>query len=89
MTNGLANPADALAGATPYLRLCSLVTGGWLLARSACAASRIAATGQGDAEFLAQKVVTARFYCDQILPQVHGLLPAVTAGVGDLAAARF
>jgi 3-(methylthio)propanoyl-CoA dehydrogenase len=89
MANGLANPADALAGATPYLRLCSLVAGGWLLARSACAAHRLAAAGQGDAEFLAQKLVTARFYCDQILPQVHGLLPAVTAGVGDLAAARF
>jgi 3-(methylthio)propanoyl-CoA dehydrogenase len=89
MTHGLANPADALAGATPYLRLCSLVAGGWLLARSASAASRLMASGQGDAEFLAQKVVSARFFCDQILPQVHGLVPSVTAGVGDLAAARF
>ena len=89
MRNGLANPVDALAGATPFLRLCGVVTGGWLLARSAQAASRLAADGLGDADFLAQKVVTARFYCDQILPQVHGLVPAVTAGNADLAAARF
>jgi alkylation response protein AidB-like acyl-CoA dehydrogenase len=89
MANGLANPADALAGASPYLRMCSVVTGGWLLARSASAAHRLAAAGEGDPELLAQKLVTARFYCDQILPQVHGLLPAVTAGAGDLMAARF
>jgi len=89
MHNGLANPVDALAGATPYLRLCGVVTGGWLLARSAQAAARLAADGLGDADFLAQKVVTARFYCDQILPQVHGLVPAVTAGAADLEAARF
>jgi alkylation response protein AidB-like acyl-CoA dehydrogenase len=89
MENGLANPVDALAGATPYLRLTSLVAGGWLLARSACIANRMAQAGQGDAEFLEQKIVSARFFCDQILPQVHGLLPAVTAGAGDLTAARF
>ncbi|HEY8524769.1 MAG TPA: acyl-CoA dehydrogenase [Acidimicrobiales bacterium] len=89
IVNGLENPVDALAGATPYLRLCSVVVGGWLLARSARAAAHLVASGQGDAEFLAQKVVTARFYCDQLLPQVHALLPAVTAGAGDLMAARF
>jgi 3-(methylsulfanyl)propanoyl-CoA dehydrogenase len=89
LENGLANPVDALAGATPYLRLCGTVAGGWLLARSAQAAARLEADGLGDREFLAQKVVTARFYCDQLLPQVHGLVPAVTAGASDLTAARF
>jgi 3-(methylthio)propanoyl-CoA dehydrogenase len=88
-SNGFANPVDALAGATPYLRLCGLVTGGWLLARSAQAAVRLREEGRGDPAFLDQKVVSARFYCDQILPQVHGLVPAVTAGAGDLVAARF
>ncbi|HEX8803448.1 MAG TPA: acyl-CoA dehydrogenase [Acidimicrobiales bacterium] len=89
LADGLAEPVDALAGATPYLRLCGVVVGGWLLARSALVADRLAASGQGDAAFLAQKVVTARFFCDQILPQVHGLVPAVTAGAGDLLAARL
>ena len=40
-------------------------------------------------EFLAQKLVTARFYATQILPTAAGLLPAVTAGPADLYAAAF
>jgi alkylation response protein AidB-like acyl-CoA dehydrogenase len=89
MAKGLADPVNALAGATPYLRMCGLVTGGWLLARSALAAERRLAEGGGDGDLLAQKLVTARFYCDQLLPQAAGLQPAVTAGFGDLAAATF
>ncbi len=40
MSKGPAEPNHALAGATPYLRLCGLVIGGWLLARSGLAAPR-------------------------------------------------
>lgn len=89
MTHGLEEPAEALAGATPYLRMYGTVVGGWLLARSAQAARRLLDTGDGDRAFLEQKLVTARFYADQILPQAAGLLPAVTAGSGDLRAAQF
>jgi 3-(methylthio)propanoyl-CoA dehydrogenase len=88
----LANVADtdnALAGATPYLRMCGIVTGGWLLARSAQAAQRLLDEGEGDADFLRQKLVTARFYAEQLLPQAAGLVPAVTAGPADLLAATF
>lgn len=42
--------------------------------------------GVGDSPFLAAKVVTARFYCEQILPQAPELLPPVTAGASDLMA---
>ncbi|MGH9290951.1 MAG: acyl-CoA dehydrogenase [Acidimicrobiales bacterium] len=89
LANGVADPGNALAGATPYLRMCGIVTGGWLLARSARAAVRALDEGRGDAEFLRQKVVTARFYSEQILPQAAGLAPAVTAGPADLAEAVF
>jgi len=82
---GLAAPGDALAGATPYLRLFGLVIGGWLLARSALAASRLLRTASGpDANFLTEKIGIARFYAGQLLPQAAGLLPAVTAGAGPL-----
>jgi hypothetical protein len=74
-------PNDALAGATPYLELFGLVTGGWLLARSALAAQRL--RGAGDA-FMAEKVATARFYCQQLLPVATSLVPAVTAGAAPL-----
>ena len=85
MSRGLAEPSDALAGATPYLRLSGLVIGGWLLARSALAASRLLRNASGpDAVFLQDKIATARFYTEQLLPQAAGLLPAVTAGAGPL-----
>ncbi len=85
MSRGLAEPNDALAGATPYLRLSGLVIGGWLLARSALAASRLLRdAGGSDAVFLREKIGTARFYTEQLLPQAASLLPAVTAGAGPL-----
>jgi alkylation response protein AidB-like acyl-CoA dehydrogenase len=84
LANGLEQPVDALAGATPYLRMFGIVTGGWLLARSAVAARELLASGEDDLAFLADKVVTARFYAEQLLPAARGLLPAVTAGAGDL-----
>jgi len=85
MSRGLAEPADALAGATPYLRLSGLVIGGWLLARSALAASRLLRDADGsDAVFLREKIGTARFYAEQLLPQAASLLPAITAGAGPL-----
>jgi hypothetical protein len=88
LTNGLADPLDALAGATPYLRLFSIVTGGWLMARQARAAtSLLAGAPPTDTDFLEGKVLTARFFCEQVLPQARGLLPAVTASNRDLAAA--
>ena len=87
-----ADEADnALAGATPYLRMAGIVTGGWLLTKSALAAAELLGTdGNGfSTEFLEQKLVTARFFATQLLPQAAGLLPAITAGAGDLFAAAF
>jgi alkylation response protein AidB-like acyl-CoA dehydrogenase len=89
LANGPADADNTLAGATPYLRMCGIVTGGWLLARSAQAAQRLLDDREGDADYLRQKLVTARFYAEQFLPQAAGLVPAVTAGPADLQAAAF
>jgi len=91
LANGTANPLDALAGATPYLRLFSVVTGGWIMARQALTATaRLAgASATSEPSFYEGKVVTARFYCEQLLPQAGGLAPAVMATNRDLAAAVF
>ena len=80
MTNGLANPVDALAGATPFLRMFSLSVAGWLMARQALAALAVG----GDEG--AAKLATAQFFCEQWLPQVHGLTAQVTAGGAPLMA---
>ena len=42
-----------------------------------------------DADFLTQKLVTATFYAEQLLPQAAGLAPAVTAGPRALQTASF
>ena len=39
LANGLGRYADALAAATPYLRMFGIVAGGWVMARQAIAAA--------------------------------------------------
>ncbi len=90
LAHGLESPLDALAGATPYLRLFSVVTGGWMMAQQALAATKLLADATaGDKPFYEGKVLTARFFCEQLLPQATALVPAVTATNRDLAAAIF
>jgi alkylation response protein AidB-like acyl-CoA dehydrogenase len=91
LANSVADPNNALAGATPYLRMTGVIVGGWLLTKSALAAAALLERGDGafSDEFLRQKLVTARFYATQLLPQASGLAPAVTAGPGDLLATAF
>ena len=81
MTNGLANPVEALAGATPYLRIFGTVTGGWLLARLALGAKAdLEGADEADAAWLGTKIASARFYAEQVLPTAAGLVPSVQAG---------
>jgi 3-(methylthio)propanoyl-CoA dehydrogenase len=77
-----AAPERALAVSVPYLKLCGLVTGGWLLAKSAA----IAAAGRGAAgkDFYQSKIRTARFYAKQVLPQAIGLAKVVEEGAASV-----
>jgi 3-(methylthio)propanoyl-CoA dehydrogenase len=80
----LGNQADAVddsaAGATPYLRMFGLVMGGYLLAKQAVAAEQRLQSGEGDPAFLKAKIITARYFAEQILPQAPALLGPVTRG---------
>jgi alkylation response protein AidB-like acyl-CoA dehydrogenase len=78
--NGMQDPNQAAAGATPYLRMLGTVAGGFFLAKSALAASRLLEEGSADKEFLEAKIVTARFYAEQLLPLGTALLGPITAG---------
>lgn len=75
---------SALAGATPYLRMFSLVTAGWVMARQALAAKTMIERGEGDAAYLRSKIITAQFFCEQVLPQVQGLVAPIEAGPSTL-----
>ena len=74
------SPNDALAGATPYCRMFGLMACSYYLARQAL----VAATAADEDKWMAAKVVTARFYATQLLPQAGGLLPSVMAGADPL-----
>ena len=80
---GHAQP-DALAGATPYLKLLGDVVGGWMLAKGALAASRNLADGVGDKDYWRTRIGLARVYSEQILAQAPALSQAVSQGSIDL-----
>ena len=68
---------DALSGATPYLRQFATVVGGWLMARAALAAVDGPDAGS---DFNLDKVNTARFFVEHVLPQANGLIPTICGG---------
>jgi alkylation response protein AidB-like acyl-CoA dehydrogenase len=78
---------DALAGSVPYLHQFGVIVGGWLMARVAVAAKT--APADYDPGFLANKVTTARFYGEHLLPQANGLIATVKAGNSLLAEANL
>jgi len=75
--------ADALAGATPYLKLFALAQGGTGLAKKALA--------MRSEENGAAALATARFYAEHAVPEAQALELAVTEGAGAVedAAAVF
>lgn len=76
-----ANQPDDVAGsATPYQRLFASVVCAYLLARQALVAESRLKIGEGNPSFLNAKIVTARFYAEQVLPQDVALLGPVTKG---------
>jgi alkylation response protein AidB-like acyl-CoA dehydrogenase len=80
---GHAQP-DALAGATPYLKLLGDVVGGWMLGKAALAASRRIAAGDPNPAYCRTKIGLARVFSEQVLAQAPGLTQAVTQGSVDL-----
>jgi alkylation response protein AidB-like acyl-CoA dehydrogenase len=81
---GMADPEEAGAAATDYLRLFGLVALGWMWLRMVRAARAHLATGDGDRRFFEAKLHTARFYMTRLLPQVNALFPAIMAGAATL-----
>ena len=71
-----ANPDEALAGATPYLRLFGLAAGGCYLARAALA-EPMAATPSA-------AVTLARFFAENLTLAAPGLAETVTGGAAAL-----
>ena len=84
LAEGLADPVQALSAATPFQRLYATTVAGWLMGVQALVAKRQIDADAADADVAAVKLVTARFYAEHLLPQVHGLVAPIKAGKDDL-----
>ncbi len=88
LQRGRENPNDLLAGSAPYLRMLGTVVCGGLAAKAALIAQeQLAQAGEQNGEaagFLRAKLVSAKFFGEQILPAATALEAAATAGAGDL-----
>ncbi|MFY8094493.1 MAG: acyl-CoA dehydrogenase [Niveispirillum sp.] len=80
LDTGKADLTALASGAVNYLRMFGVTIGGYLTAKAMIAANTLLREPGADARFLDGKIVTGRFYADQILPQARGLLTVVTEG---------
>ncbi|MGH7074213.1 MAG: acyl-CoA dehydrogenase C-terminal domain-containing protein [Stellaceae bacterium] len=89
---GLADPDEAGAAATEYLRAFGLVALGYIWTRIAEVALDKRAAANGEAAFYDAKLATARFFMAKLLPETNALFASIAAGakpVMALAAASF
>jgi butyryl-CoA dehydrogenase len=77
------SPGDALAGATPYLRLFGLTQGGAALATAALEAQRLLVSGEDDPAHRG-RIALCRFHAENLLVEARGLEETVLCGAGFL-----
>jgi alkylation response protein AidB-like acyl-CoA dehydrogenase len=87
---GLNDPNEAAAASSDYLRLFGLTALGYMWARAA----KVSLEREDDdpVEFYADKVATARFYMQRLLPQTSACFAAIMAGgasINDFREAAF
>ncbi len=75
---GTANPDEAGAAATEYLRLFGLVAIGFMWSRMAEKSFKLNMAGPD--EFYTAKIATAHFYMAKILPETGSLMSSIMAG---------
>lgn len=79
------NPNAAFAGSVPYLMLAGNLVAGWQLARALIVAEDKLAAGE-DADFMAAKIATARFYAEHILSRAGAARDAIVEGAESVTA---
>jgi hypothetical protein len=83
MTNAMANPDHAGAGATAYMHITGIVALGLMWLRMATAALDSAIE---DKAFRNAKLITARFFAESIMPETVALRRKIEAGAGAMMA---
>jgi hypothetical protein len=78
--HGRANPNDAGAAATDYLRLMGIVVVGWMWARMAKLAQEKLAGEPPNAPFYKDKLMCARYWMERMIPECPMLVERIAAG---------
>jgi len=85
---GLADPEQAAAGASDYLKMFGLVALGYMWACTARAARERLDGGAEEAEFYQAKLATAHFFMARVLPETSSLLSKITSGAEPVMAMK-
>ena len=85
-SNAPKDPEQAGAAATPYLRLMALTVIGYLWSRMAGVAGEKLGDDDANNSLLESKQVSARFYFEKLIPEVHWLLQDIKSGKDSLMA---
>jgi hypothetical protein len=92
MQNAMAKPDNAGAGSTDYMHLFGLVTLGYMWAKMAKTAQEKLGSGDPREDYLKNKLVTARFFMEKVMPETALRKVRIEAGsdsVMELAAEAF
>ena len=93
MQNAMQKPDNAGAASTDYLHLFGLVALGYMWAQMAkTAQAKLAEGANGSSSFYENKLVTARFYMERLMPETGMRLARISAGADsmmELAAEAF
>jgi hypothetical protein len=84
MQNAMAKPDNAGAGSTDYMHLFGIVMLGYMWAKMAKSSQELLAAGDERSDFLNNKLVTARFYMDKIMPETVLRKTRIEAGADTL-----
>ncbi len=83
---GMADPEEAGAASSDYLRLMGLVAMGYCFLRAAKIAHETLAQGTGEEGFYKAKLATCSFFFDRVLPQATACFLAIKSGKRSLMA---
>src|SRR4051812_34258972 len=86
MNNGLSNPNNAGAAAYPYMTLMGIVSLGLMWLRMAKTSAARIAGGTDNADFHRNKLMTARFFADRIMPESNAQRRKIEAGAESIMA---
>ncbi|TWF53210.1 acyl-CoA dehydrogenase C-terminal domain-containing protein [Neorhizobium alkalisoli] len=84
MQNAMAKPDNAGAGSTDYMHLFGLVTLGYMWAKMAKAAQEKLAAGDAREDYLKNKLITAKFFMEKVMPETVLRKARIEAGAESL-----